>query len=92
MTARATIKGRESENALTVPVTAIRSDTEGSYVYVKSGNDVQKAYVKTGISTDKEIEITSGLSEGDQIVVSGTVAQEKTAERCNEREEKRNVL
>lgn len=79
MTARATIKGRESENTLTVPVTAIRSDSEGSYVYVKNGNDVTKVYVKTGISTDKEIEITDGLKEGDQIVISGTVAGENAA-------------
>ena len=79
MTARATIKGRESENALTVPVTAIRSDSEGSYVYVKAGNDVKKTYVKTGISTDKEIEITDGLTEGEEIVVSGSVASEKAA-------------
>lgn len=79
MTARATIKGRESENALTIPVTAIRSDSDGSYVYVKSGMDVKKTYVKTGISTDKEIEITEGLTEGEEIVVSGSVASEKAA-------------
>ena len=79
MTARAVIKGRESVDALTVPVTAIRSDSEGSYVYVKEGADVKKTYVTTGISTEKEIEVTSGLSEGQEIVVSGTVSQEKTS-------------
>ena len=57
MTARAVIKGRESVDALTVPVTAIRSDSEGSYVYVKEGADVKKTYVTTGISTEKEIEV-----------------------------------
>ena len=45
MTARAVIKGRESVDELTVPVTAIRSDSEGSYVYVKEGADVKKTYV-----------------------------------------------
>lgn len=77
MTARATIRGRESDNALEVPVTAIRSDGEGSYVYVKNGDGVSKAYVTTGITTDKEVEILDGLHEGDEIVVSGTVSQEK---------------
>ena len=77
------IKGRESKDALTVPVTAIRSDSDGSYVYVKDGKDVQKTYVTTGISTDKEIEVLSGLSEGQEIVVSGTVAQEKTSTPTN---------
>lgn len=83
MTARAVIKGRESVDALTVPVTAIRSDSEGSYVYVKEGADVKKTYVTTGISTEKEIEVTSGLSEGQEIVVSGTVSQEKTSTPTN---------
>ena len=83
MTARAVIKGRESKDALTVPVTAIRSDSDGSYVYVKDGKDVQKTYVTTGISTDKEIEVLNGLSEGQEIVVSGTVAQEKTSTPTN---------
>ena len=78
MTARATIHGRESNNALTVPVTAIRSDGEGSYVYVKKGDGVSKAYVTTGITTDKEVEILDGLHEGDEIVVSGTVSAEKS--------------
>lgn len=77
MTARATIKGRKSEDALVVPVTAVRSDSKGSYVYVKNGNDVQKSYVSTGITTDKEVEILNGLKEGDSIIVSGTVSQEK---------------
>lgn len=83
MTARAVIKGRESVDALTVPVTAIRSDSEGSYVYVKEGADVKKTYVTTGISTEKEIEVTSGLSEGQEIVISGTVSQEKTSTPTN---------
>ncbi len=83
MTARAVIQGRGSKGALTVPVTAIRTDSEGSYVYVKDGPDVVKTYVTTGISTDKEIEVLTGLSEGQEIVVSGTVAQEKTSTPTN---------
>lgn len=76
MTARAEIAGRKSENALSVPVTALRSDSMGSYVYVKNERDLKKVYVKTGITTDKEVEIVSGLNEADEIVVSGTVSQE----------------
>ena len=79
MTARATIYGRESRDTLIVPVTAIRSDAAGTYVYAKTGNNIEKVYVKTGITTDKEIEILTGLKEGDQIVVSGMISSEKTA-------------
>lgn len=79
MTARAEILGREDDQALLVPVTAVRSDSNGSYVYKKNGNDVEKAYIVTGITSNSSVEVTSGLSEGDEIVVSGTVSQEKAA-------------
>lgn len=77
MTARATIKGRQDDDVLTVPVTAVRTDSNGSYLYVKDGDGIKKSYIKTGITTDKAVEVLSGVSEGDQIVVSGTVSQEK---------------
>ena len=79
MTARATIKGRQDDDVLTVPVTAVRTDSNGSYLYVKDGDGIKKSYIKTGITTDKAVEVLSGVSEGDQIVVSGTVSQEKAA-------------
>ena len=79
MTARAEIKGRENENALVVPITALRSDTTGSYVYRKGEDGLSKVYVKTGITTDKEVEVISGVNEGDEIVISGTVSQEKNS-------------
>ena len=79
MTARAEIGGRVNKNALVVPVTALRSDTKGSYAYLKEGEDLSKVYVTTGITTDKEVEIVSGVNEGDEIVVSGTVTQEKNS-------------
>ena len=58
---------------------AVRTDSNGSYLYVKDGDAIKKSYIKTGITTDKAVEVLSGVSEGDQIVVSGTVSQEKTA-------------
>lgn len=86
MTARAEILGREDKDALLVPVTAVRSDSTGSYVYRKSGSGVEKVYITTGITTDSNVEVTEGLSENDEIVVSGTVSQEKaTASAKSER-------
>lgn len=77
MTARAEIGGREDAGALLIPVTAVRSDSKGTYVYKKSGSDVEKVYIQTGITSNTQAEVTEGLAEGDEIVVSGTVAQEK---------------
>ena len=77
MTARAEIGGRRDSDALLIPLTAVRSDSKGAYVYKKEGSDVEKVYITTGITSNTQAEVTKGLSEGDEIVVSGTVAQEK---------------
>lgn len=79
MTARAEIGGREDTDSLVIPLTAVRSDSKGSYVYKKAGKDVEKVYITTGITSNTSAEVTRGLAEGDEIVVSGTVAQEKAA-------------
>ena len=43
-----------------------------SYVYkINDENIANKIQVKTGLRTDKNIEIVSGLSEGDIIVAEG---------------------
>lgn len=77
MTARAEILGRVDKDAVLIPITAVRSDAKGSYVYRKEGTDLKKVYIETGITTNTNAEVLSGLSAGDQIVVSGTVSQEK---------------
>ena len=86
MTARATIIGKENKDSLLVPVTAIRTDASGSYVYKSVGKELNKVYVKTGITTDQKVEILKGLSEGDEIVVSGTIANEIDTKSDNKRQ------
>lgn len=79
MTARASIHGREAKDALVVPLTAIRSDKAGEYVYkIENGKPVRTT-VKTGITGDTSVQITSGLSEGDEIVISGNVTASTTS-------------
>ena len=43
---------------------AVRSDTEGSYVYEKDGDGVKKTYITTGITTDKEVEVLDETERG----------------------------
>lgn len=81
MTARAEIKGRVMDNALLVPVTAIRSDSKGSYVYKNTEEGLKKVYVDIGVTTDAEVQILSGLEEGEEIVVSGTVPEEENHDK-----------
>lgn len=74
MTARATIHGKEAPNTLLVPLTAIRSDRTGDFVYVIENGNPKKQNVKVGITGDSKVQILDGLKEGQEIVVSGDVA------------------
>ena len=77
MTARATIFGDDIKNTLVVPLTAVRTDKQGEYVYViKDGQPVRTA-VSTGVTGDTNVQILSGVSEGDEIIVSGDVTSPK---------------
>ena len=59
-------------NSLSVPDTSVMIEGDKSYVYkINKENIANKTEVKTGIRTDKSIEIISGLTEGDIIVAEG---------------------
>ena len=59
-------------NSLGVPDTSVMIEGDKSYVYkIDEENIANKTEVKTGLRGDKNIEIISGLSEGDIIVAEG---------------------
>ena len=59
-------------NSLGVPDTSVMIEGDKSYVYrIDKENIANKTEVKTGLRSDKKIEIISGLSEGDIIVAEG---------------------
>ena len=59
-------------NSLSVPDTSVMIEGDKSYVYkINKENIADKTEIKTGIRTDKSIEIISGLTEGDIIVAEG---------------------
>ena len=77
MTARVEIVTDEKENALAVPISALKTDSTGSYVMVYkegAGKDgaasQEKRYVTTGIYSDEYVEILDGLSDGDRLAIS----------------------
>ena len=58
--------------ALVIPQEAVMTDSEGDYVYsVDSSNMPIKKRVKLGASAGSKYEVTSGLTEGEHIVVYG---------------------
>lgn len=57
---------------LTLPVDAVIRDEKGMHVWIKSGNDrFEPRLVKTAAENDNEVEISEGLKNGDQVVVTG---------------------
>ncbi len=71
MSATVNIVEEGKSGVLTLPVAAVSWNNNGAYVLVsRSGAAVpEKVQVKTGISDDKNVEIISGLSEGDKVIL-----------------------
>jgi len=66
--------GTHCENVVTIPKDAIKKDDLGSYVYVvKDGQSVHTT-IQTGFSDGNFTEIVSGLSEGDKVLYTGSMA------------------
>jgi membrane fusion protein, multidrug efflux system len=58
--------------SLSVPDTSVMVEGNKSYVYkISNENIANKTEIKTGLRNDKNIEIISGLTEGDIIVAEG---------------------
>jgi len=65
MTADVNFVIKEKNNALMIPIKYVNSDEKGKFVLV--GKDKKKKYVKTGIESSQDVEITKGLSEGEAV-------------------------
>ncbi|WP_432926661.1 efflux RND transporter periplasmic adaptor subunit [Microbispora sp. CA-135349] len=63
----------EAADALYVPAQAVRLQDDGTAVVtVTNGGTQARRTVKIGVRGDTYVEITGGLSEGDQVVLPGT--------------------
>jgi RND family efflux transporter MFP subunit len=70
MTASLTVKGETREGVVAIPQRSVITKNNGKYVRVVEGENTVEKAVTTGLrGSDGSIEITSGLSEGDQVVV-----------------------
>lgn len=74
MTGDVTIMIAQKRNVLTVPVEAVQTVRGHNYVRVIAGNATREVEVKAGLADDQNIEIASGLNEGD-VVITGTLSQ-----------------
>ena len=61
-----------NKNSLILPTDAIIRGTNSSMVWLQTGkNKFNKQMVTTGLESNGVTEITSGLSSGDAVVISG---------------------
>lgn len=73
MTVTANIVIDRKDNILLVPSSAVQAQDNQSFVRVLKGNQSQLVPVETGLVSDTQTEIVSGLNEGD-LVITGTVS------------------
>lgn len=66
-------------NGLAIPVGAVVGSIKEAKVYVTNGNKVQLRNIKTGIIAADKVQVTEGLTAGEQVVVSGQINLENGA-------------
>ncbi|MCX6731125.1 MAG: efflux RND transporter periplasmic adaptor subunit [Candidatus Roizmanbacteria bacterium] len=79
MAVSANIITTRKNDVLMVPTSSIQQNTDGTYyVQVMKNNQASQVTVETGLASDTQTEIISGLSEGDTIVTATIKAATST--------------
>lgn len=68
VTAKVRMTVNSVAGVLTVPSEVINTSTDGEFVYMIRGGEVKKVPVEIGVTSDKTVEVKSGLKEGDEVV------------------------
>lgn len=67
--------GNEREGVISVPVTAVTEQQGNHFIYVRLDEDCyDKRPVALGGNDGRNVEILSGINEGDNVVVAGAIA------------------
>jgi membrane fusion protein, multidrug efflux system len=71
MLAQVKIVGYANDRAFVLPASVIQKTNDGDFVYIDEGGKAKLRKITTGQSYLGKIEITSGLSLGDLVIVNG---------------------
>jgi HlyD family secretion protein len=63
------IRSSVVQNALTIPKEVLRRDTNGTGVFVLSGDTLHWRAIKTGASSVNRVQVVEGLAEGDAVAL-----------------------
>lgn len=78
MSASASIITNTKDNVVMIPSAAVQTQNDESTVRVLKNGVVQTVTVETGIANDTDIEIISGISEGDTVITGQTTTTTQT--------------
>lgn len=62
----------KKEDVISLPIEVVLSEGKEKFVYVVKDLQAKKVPVSVGIRGEERLEIVSGVSEGDMVVVSGS--------------------
>jgi len=68
--ANVTLYTGEADNVVTVPISAVNTDVDGTFCYIVENGIATRCAVETGISSDSLVEIKSGLSGGEDVITN----------------------
>ena len=60
----------EAKGVLSLPISAVNTDVSGQFCYVVENGAAVRRDVKTGLSSDTQVEIASGISAGDEVILN----------------------
>ena len=62
---------KKVENSILIPTQALIPELKGQKVYISKDGKAEKIVVETGMRNDSAIQITSGIKEGDTLLITG---------------------
>jgi macrolide-specific efflux system membrane fusion protein len=75
MTVTANIITKTAQDVLAVPTSAVKSSSDGKYVQILQNGVPADVTVETGLSGDSYIEITRGLTQGEEIITATSTSK-----------------
>lgn len=81
MSASADIIIAEKEESLIIPSVAVQMQKDQSFVRVLKDKKVEEIPVKVGISSDTQMEVVSGLNEGEEVIMGIANLRQNNAEQ-----------
>lgn len=77
---KVTIYANKAENALLLPMQAVRANKNGDFVYVVENGIIVRKPITCGIITNGKAEILSGITEADDVVLDYAASVEEGME------------